>query len=96
MIHLNDSLSPLGSRHDRHTHVGEGQIGAAGLGRLLSHPALDHVAYVVETPLMEDGFDAVNVGRMADLAAGRPLRPLPPEPEQPTRRPRFSNAGDPE
>ncbi len=91
MIHLNDSVSPLGSRHDRHTHVGAGEIGAAGLGRLLSHPSLDHVAYYVETPFMEDGFDAVNVGRMDDLAAGRELRPLPPEPEHPTRRPRFSS-----
>ena len=28
---------------------------------------------------MEDGYDAINVGRALDLAAGRSLAPLPPE-----------------
>ncbi|HEX7491719.1 MAG TPA: TIM barrel protein, partial [Candidatus Limnocylindrales bacterium] len=73
MIHLNDSESGLGSRHDRHAHLGEGQIGREGLARLLCHPDLDHVAYYLETPGMEDGFDAMNVARLGDLAAGRPL-----------------------
>ena len=77
MIHLNDSHSPRGSRHDRHAHLGEGQIGRAGLAHLLCHPALAHVAYYVETPEMEKGYDAVNVTRLGDLAAGRPLTPGP-------------------
>jgi deoxyribonuclease-4 len=79
MIHLNDSRSILGSRQDRHEHIGGGSIGAAGLARLVTHPALDHVVYYLETPGMDDGYDAVNVARVADLAAGRPLAPLPPE-----------------
>ena len=77
MIHLNDSASARGSRHDRHTHLGEGLIGREGLAHLLCHPALSHVAYYLETPGMEDGFDAINVARLADLAAGRPLTPSP-------------------
>ena len=40
-------------------------------------PALSHVAYYLETPGMEDGFDAINVARLGDLAAGRPLTPGP-------------------
>jgi deoxyribonuclease-4 len=77
MIHLNDSESGLGSRHDRHAHLGDGQIGRAGLAHLLCHPKLDHVAYYLETPGMEKGFDAMNVARLGDLVTGRPLTPGP-------------------
>jgi hypothetical protein len=65
----------MGSRHDRHAHLGDGQIGRAGLAHLLCHRRLDHVAFYLETPGMEDGWDAVNVARMGDMAAGRPLTP---------------------
>jgi deoxyribonuclease-4 len=77
MVHLNDSESARGSRHDRHAHLGEGRIGRDGLAHLLCHPSLDHVTFYLETPGMEDGFDAVNVARLGDLAAGRPLTPAP-------------------
>ena len=77
MIHFNDTHSGLGSRHDRHAHLGEGRIGAAGMAHLLRHPALDHVAFYLETPGMEDGFDAVNMARLSDLVAGRPLTQAP-------------------
>jgi deoxyribonuclease-4 len=77
MVHLNDSHSARGSRQDRHAHLGEGLIGREGLAHLLCHSGLDHVAFFVETPLMEEGFDAVNVARLGDLAAGRPLTPGP-------------------
>ena len=79
MVHLNDTRSGLGSRTDRHEHIGAGQIGEAGLRRLLVQPRLAGVTYILETPGMEDGYDAVNVGRALDLAAGRSLAPLPPE-----------------
>ena len=79
MIHLNDSKSELGSRLDRHEHLGAGQIGAAGLGHLLRHPALAHVTYYLETPGMDEGYDAINVARAYDIAACRPLADLPPE-----------------
>ena len=77
MIHFNDTSSLLGSRHDRHANLGEGSIGPVGLAHLLRHPALDHVAFYLETPGMEQGFDAVNMARMGDLVAGRPLSPGP-------------------
>ena len=79
MVHLNDTRSGLGSRTDRHEHIGAGQIGEAGLRRLLIQPRLAGVTYILETPGMEDGYDAVNVGRALDLAAGRSLAALPPE-----------------
>jgi len=80
MIHLNDSKATRGARLDRHEHLGAGEMGAgAGLARLLTHPALAHVVYYLETPGMDQGYDAVNVARARSLAAGLPLDPLPPE-----------------
>jgi deoxyribonuclease IV len=79
MVHLNDTRAGLGSRTDRHEHVGAGQIGPEGLRRLLLQPRLGRATYYLETPGMEDGYDAVNVARALDLAAGRDLAPLPPE-----------------
>ncbi len=79
MVHLNDSKSELGSRIDRHEHLGAGRIGAAGLRHLLCHPALAQATYYLETPGMDEGYDAVNVARAYDIAAGRPFADLPPE-----------------
>ena len=45
----------------------------AGLARVVTHPALGHVTYMLETPGMDEGYDAVNLARVRDLAAGRPL-----------------------
>lgn len=73
MIHLNDSSSELGSRSDRHAHLGDGRIGPVGIAHWLRHPALDNVAFYLETPQMEAGFDAINMARLGDLVAGRPL-----------------------
>ncbi len=79
MIHLNDLRYPCGSRMDRHEHVGAGEIGVQGLARILRHPSLGHVTYYIETPGMDEGYDAINIRRAQELAAGRPLDPLPPE-----------------
>ncbi|HET7725791.1 MAG TPA: deoxyribonuclease IV, partial [Candidatus Limnocylindrales bacterium] len=70
MVHLNDSRSERGSRSDRHEHLGAGRIGIEGLRRILTHPALGHVAYVLETPGMDEGYDAVNLDRARRLAEG--------------------------
>ena len=79
MVHLNDSKAERGSHEDRHEHLGTGQIGEAGLAHLLRHPGLASATYYLETPGMDEGYDAVNVARAHDLAAGRPLATLPPE-----------------
>jgi deoxyribonuclease-4 len=77
MIHLNDSRSDRGSRTDRHEHLGAGRIGPDGLARVLCHPDLAHAAYLLETPGMDEGYDAINLDRARALAAGRRLAPLP-------------------
>ncbi len=78
LIHLNDAKTELGSRMDRHEHLGAGRIGPVGLAHLLRHPALAGVTYVLETPGMEEGYDAINIARAVALARGEPLAPLPP------------------
>ena len=79
LIHANDSRSELGSRLDRHEHLGAGRIGTVGLGHLLRHPALAHAPAILETPGMDEGYDAVNVARARALLAAEPLHDLPPE-----------------
>lgn len=78
MIHLNDSKSTLGSNADRHQHLGAGEIGPVGLAHVITHPRLAGVTYVLETPGMDEGYDAVNMARARALAAGDPLPELPP------------------
>jgi deoxyribonuclease-4 len=79
MLHFNDSRSERGSRTDRHQHVGAGRIGPRGLAHLLSHPRLRAKPFVLETPGMEEGYDAINLERCRLLIAGEPLPKLPPE-----------------
>jgi deoxyribonuclease-4 len=79
MVHLNDSRAELGSLIDRHEHLGAGRIGPDGIRNVLTHPRLGHVAFYLETPGMDDGYDAINLARARDIAAGRPLPELPPE-----------------
>lgn len=78
MVHLNDSKAERGSRLDRHEHLGAGRIGADGMAGILLHPALEHAAFFLETPGMDEGYDAVNLARAWDLIAGRALADLPP------------------
>jgi deoxyribonuclease IV len=73
MIHLNDSVSARGSKRDHHTHLGDGQVGRAGLAHFLGHGKLGRAAFYMEVPDVERGYDAVNVARLGDLMAGRPL-----------------------
>jgi deoxyribonuclease IV len=79
MIHLNDSRAALGSRADRHEHIGAGAIGPAGLRAFLCDPHLARMTFYLETPGMDEGYDAVNAARVRDLLAGRPLAELPAE-----------------
>ncbi len=72
-IHCNDSLKPLGSRVDRHAHIGQGEIGLAGFRALLRDPRLADVPFILETPKGtrdSDGadWDAINAAALRRLA----------------------------
>lgn len=49
-FHLNDSKKDVGSRVDRHEHIGKGTIGSAAFRRLLQDPRFDGLPMVLETP----------------------------------------------
>ena len=49
-VHINDSLNPRGANKDRHARIGEGCLGAEALGRVVRHPALQGLPFVLETP----------------------------------------------
>ena len=49
-VHLNDSLNPAGAHKDRHAPIGEGYLGIDAFRRIVSHPALQGLPMVLETP----------------------------------------------
>jgi deoxyribonuclease IV len=61
VIHTNDSRSPLGSHRDRHEHIGKGGIGREGFRRIVNHPALRDKAFILETPIEQEGDDRKNL-----------------------------------
>lgn len=50
LIHLNDSKKLLGSRVDRHTHIGEGEIGLDAFRSIMNDERLQNVPKILETP----------------------------------------------
>jgi len=71
LVHLNDAIYPMGSRRDRHQHIGRGTIGDEGIAAVLRHPALRAVPFILETPkYMDDGSEADPI----NLAVVRRLR----------------------
>jgi len=62
-FHLNDSVRELGSRVDRHEHIGKGKIGLNGFRLLLNDPGVRDLPMVLETPKGKDlKEDKVNMG----------------------------------
>ena len=49
-IHLNDSMNPLGARKDRHERIGHGHLGLEAITRIINHPTLRHLPFLLETP----------------------------------------------
>lgn len=67
VIHLNDSQKPLGSRVDRHAHIGEGYIGKKGVAQIVCDHRLAHIPMILETPKDHDA-DRRNLGLLRALA----------------------------
>ena len=49
-VHLNDSMNPAGSHKDRHAKIGEGSLGLEAICRIINHPKLQHLFFILETP----------------------------------------------
>ena len=55
-VHLNDSLNVRAARKDRHARIGEGEIGLEALTRVIRHPKIRHLPFILETPNDDAGY----------------------------------------
>ncbi len=69
LIHLNDSKRKLGSRVDRHEHVGEGYIGMDAFRFIMQEPRFEAIPKIIETPKFKGAleYDRVNLDRLRAL-----------------------------
>jgi deoxyribonuclease IV len=84
-FHVNDSKTPLGSRVDRHEHLGRGHLGLTPFRLLVNDPRFCGLPMTIETPKPSDEADRTNlailrtlqgkkrVGKLARTLATRPL-----------------------
>jgi deoxyribonuclease-4 len=70
-MHLNDSKKPLGSRVDRHEHIGEGHLGLEPFRLLLNDKKLAKIPMYLETEKGEndegESFDVINMRTLRSL-----------------------------
>ena len=71
LIHLNDSKKELGSRVDRHQHIGEGLIGIKAFELLMNDRRFIDIPKIIETPKQKDGknYDQINLNRLKSFVA---------------------------
>ncbi len=69
IIHANDAQKDLGSKADRHTHIGEGFVGKDGFRNLMRHAYIRTVPFILETPKDIDPDDDIrNIAVLRTLA----------------------------
>ena len=68
-IHVNDSKNPLGSHKDRHERIGQGTLGQEAFARIVRHPRLRDLPFILETPNELDGY-AEEIRLLRELAEG--------------------------
>lgn len=67
LLHLNDSKTVLGSRIDRHWHIGKGEIGLNGFRKIVNHPLLKNLPGIMETPRTSAQEDLENMRTIRSL-----------------------------
>lgn len=55
-MHINDSMNPMGAHKDRHAKIGEGHLGLETIAKIIHHPQLSHLPFILETPNELDGY----------------------------------------
>jgi deoxyribonuclease-4 len=70
LVHLNDSKGALGSRIDRHEHIGMGMIGEQGFRNILQS-RLRQLPLILETPIDDRRNDIGNLEKVRELAVIR-------------------------
>jgi deoxyribonuclease-4 len=66
--HCNDAKAPMGSKLDRHEHIGQGTIGIEAFRRLLNDKRFAHASFIAETPVDEPGDEERNVRALKSVA----------------------------
>lgn len=56
-VHCNDSKKGLGTRVDRHEHIGQGEIGAEAFRAMVNDPRFERIPIVLETDSAEQGHE---------------------------------------
>ncbi len=74
VVHMNDSMRGLGSRIDRHEHIGRGCIGKEPFGFFLNDRRLAKVPKILETPKETVRDDRLNLKRLRSLLKAKPAR----------------------
>jgi deoxyribonuclease IV len=54
LIHINDTQTSFGSRHDIHCRFGQGTIGQKNLETIIAHKALSHIPLLLELPAIDE------------------------------------------
>ena len=67
VIHLNDSKAAFKSRVDRHWHIGQGFIGLEAMRRIVTHPRLKDVPFILETPKITPQDDLCNLATVRNF-----------------------------
>ena len=68
LIHSNDSKVPLGSRVDRHQHIGLGHIGADAFRRMTHNLKFRRIPFILETPVDGECDDEWNINQLRELS----------------------------
>ena len=68
ILHLNGSKGELGSHLDRHDHIGLGQIGSAGLSKVIKLMNKNKIPIILETPIDERRDEFEDIGTAKELA----------------------------
>jgi deoxyribonuclease-4 len=80
VFHMNDSKRPLGSRVDRHEHIGQGYLGLEPFRRIVNDPRFRDLPMLLETPKAEgkatgpiaiDPLDERNLNALRGLMTAR-------------------------
>lgn len=66
-VHINDSKNPCGAHKDRHEKIGQGFIGVEAFERIVNHPALRELPFILETPNELPGY-AEEIALLRSLA----------------------------
>jgi deoxyribonuclease-4 len=66
--HMNDAKAPMGSKLDRHEHIGEGTIGLEPFRRILNDARFADCAFIAETPVDEEGDQERDLYALQSLA----------------------------